>query len=456
MSSCKVFVPFGAVGTGITKEAFENGIKMKPDIISSDAGSTDSGPYYLGMGTCKYPREAVKEDIRLMMLAAKKLSIPITVGSCGTCGSDTGVDEVASICREICAEENLTFKIAKIYTNQDPKILKSKWEQGKIHPLEGAPDINLETFDECSNIVAVAGAEPFIAALESGADIVLCGRATDTAVIAAMPLMKGCNIGGAWHGAKTAECGAQCTTNPMAGGVFLTFNDDGFIVEPTISASACTVYSVSAHLLYENADPIRLTEPSGVIDTSESNYIQLDERRVQVTGTKFFKSAQYTMKLEGSAPAGYQTISVVGIRDRKVLQNPMKWLSMLTEYAKNKIAELGIPDEYSFELKLYGWNAVSGEPIEPGSYIPREIGVIAVSTANTQAMATKIAKVLNPLLLHFPINLKEQLPSFAFPFSPAEIEKGRIFEFKFNHVVDTEPLELVRIVYENIGKRGEE
>jgi hypothetical protein len=118
----EVFVPFGAVGTGITKEAFENGIKMNPDIISSDAGSTDSGPYYLGRGICKYSREAVKEDMRLMMVAAKRLTVPITVGSCGTCGNDEGVDEMASICREICVEENLCFKVAKIYTQQSPEI----------------------------------------------------------------------------------------------------------------------------------------------------------------------------------------------------------------------------------------------------------------------------------------------------------------------------------------------
>ena len=47
MSSVKVFVPYGAVGLNCTEEAFEAGLAMKPDIISSDAGSTDSCPYYL-------------------------------------------------------------------------------------------------------------------------------------------------------------------------------------------------------------------------------------------------------------------------------------------------------------------------------------------------------------------------------------------------------------------------
>ncbi|OBZ14744.1 hypothetical protein A8L34_12605 [Bacillus sp. FJAT-27264] len=454
-NSCKVFVPAGAIGTGIAREAFDNGIRMKPDIISCDAGSTDSGPYYLGKGIGKYAKEAIKKDMQLIMLAAKKLSIPVTIGSCGTCGSNYGVDEMAAICREICEEEQLSFKVAKIYTQQNPEILMEKYNAGLIHPLEAAPNISLETFTECSNIVALAGVEPFIAALEAGADLVLCGRATDTAIIAAMPIMRECDVAAAWHGAKIAECGALCTTNPISGGVFLNFDDTGFTIEPTATNNRCTVFTVSAHLLYENSDPEKLTEPSGTIDTSTALYTQLDERRVRVTGTTIQKASQYTMKLEGAAPVGYQTISIVGIRDQRIMRNPMQWLNTLSDYAKSKMMELEIPDEYSFELKPYGWNAVSGEEIEVGTYIPREIGVILVVTASTQQLATKVAKVFNPLLLHFPVHLNEQLPSFAFPFSPAEVEKGQIFEFKLNHVVEVKtPLELVEIVYEDILTGG--
>ena len=88
MNTCKVFVPYGALGTGISEEAFANGVAMKPDIISVDGGSTDSGPYYLGNGKCKYAREALKTDTRRMIVAAHQLNIPITIGSGGTCGVD--------------------------------------------------------------------------------------------------------------------------------------------------------------------------------------------------------------------------------------------------------------------------------------------------------------------------------------------------------------------------------
>ena len=60
-------------------------------------------------------------------------------------------------------------------------------------------------------------------------------------------------------------------------------------------------------------------------------------------------------------------------------------------------------------------------------------------------MATEAARVCNPLFFHFPVHEGQELPSYAFPFSPAEIERGQVFEFHLNHVVHTtSPLELVR------------
>jgi hypothetical protein len=60
-------------------------------------------------------------------------------------------------------------------------------------------------------------------------------------------------------------------------------------------------------------------------------------------------------------------------------------------------------------------------------------------------MATQIAKACNPYFFHFPIELDKELPSYGFAFSPADIERGPVYEFKLNHVVEVDdPLELVR------------
>ena len=76
---------------------------------------------------------------------------------------------------------------------------------------------------------------------------------------------------------------------------------------------------------------------------------------------------------------------------------------------------------------------------------PREIGLMFVATAPTQELATEAARICNPLFFHFPVREGNELPSYAFPFSPAEIERGQVFEFHLNHVVHTaSPFELVR------------
>lgn len=445
---CKVFVPYGALGTGITEESFQNGINMRPDAIACDAGSTDSGPYYLGTGKCKYADETIRADFRRMIVAGRALQIPVLVGTAGTCGTDQSVDHLFELCREILTEEGLSAKVARIYCSQDSTVLKEKYRNGDILPLKNAPKIDEDTFSRCTNIVGLAGAEPFKEALAEGADIVICGRATDTAILAVVPLLRGALPGACWHAAKTAECGSLCTTDPSGGGVFLTFDEEGFIVEPTSSDSRCTPYSVSAHMLYENANPYLLREPSGELDTRNAVYTALDERRVKVTGSAF-RPLDYTIKLEGSALYGYQTMTVVGIKDERIMRAPEKWLGQMKGYVLKRIGKLGLdPNGFELDFKLYGYNALS--PAREG-YVPEEIGIVMIVTAPTQELATRIAKLFNPYLLHFPVKLNEQLPTFALLFSPAEIEKGPVYQFMLNHSVKVQsPMELFRIETEDI------
>ena len=57
--------------------------------------------------------------------------------------------------------------------------------------------------------------------------------------------------------------------------------------------------------------------------------------------------------------------------------------------------------------------------------------------APDQATATAVAKIANPLMLHMPTADMHYLPSLAFPYSPAEVERGAAYEFALNHVVDS-------------------
>ena len=449
MKKCNVFIPIGALGMGVSKKSVETAIALSPDIIACDAGSTDSGPYYLGTGTCKYARESIKRDLRLIIEAGQRLKVPVVIGSCGTCGSDRGVDENADILAEICQEADYRLKLAKIYSGQNPETLIQKYQNGKIIPLEEAPEIGEYTFLECSNIVALAGVEPFVKALEKGVDVILCGRATDTAAIAALPLIKGCDPASVWHAAKIGECGGICATKPT-GGLFLWCDEEGVTIQATEPGNSVTVYSASAHMLYENTSPYEIIEPGVFVDVKDCVYTAIDDDKVRITGA-VYQETPYTLKLEGSGPVGYQTLSLVGIVDDRVLADPITWIDALSTHAKEQLKKVGLSTGFTYSLRAYGYNAVTGMPPSPGQ-IPCELGLLLTVTANTQELATKVAKIFNPILLHFPVAEDEQMTSFAFPFSPAEVEKGIVYEFKLNHIVKVDdPMELIRIEYSNIS-----
>ena len=65
-----------ALGMGLQDVSLERGISLKPDVIACDAGSTDSGPFYLGSETPKMSRSAILQDLPSLLLARDQLKIP--------------------------------------------------------------------------------------------------------------------------------------------------------------------------------------------------------------------------------------------------------------------------------------------------------------------------------------------------------------------------------------------
>jgi hypothetical protein len=451
----RIFVPTGSLGAGTREGEIRYAIARGAHAIATDAGSTDSGAAYLALGISKNNRGSVKRDLTLLMRAAAEARIPLIVGSCGQAGGDANVDWTKEIALEVAAELGLRPRIAVLYSEQTKASLKARNALGKVRPLPPLGALDDATIDACDHIVAVMGPEPYIDALKAGADIILGGRTTDTAVLASYALMKGAPPGAAWHAAKIAECGGQCAVNRLASaGVLISIGSGGFDVEPSSLDNRCSPHSVSAHMLYENSNPFLLTEPGGVLDVTDADYKAVGDRVVRVTGS-VWKPQPYTMKLEGAGRGRYQTVMLIGIQDPDVLTRVDefhdKMLAALYQRTRDAIGPAA--GDFHISLRMYGWNAVSGDRPPPGTPAPREIGVLFVATADTQEMATQIAKACNPYFFHFPIELDKELPSYAFAFSPADIERGPVYEFKLNHVVEVEdPRELVRTHWIDLGK----
>ena len=134
--STKVIVPSGMLGSGFPAESVRRGIELGANAIAIDAGSTDSGPYYLGAGVSKSAAAAIKRDLRVLLAASRESEIPLVVGSCATSGTDAGVDWVTNIAEEIAAEDGLSFRLARIYSEQSQDVLASRLADGRIRRID--------------------------------------------------------------------------------------------------------------------------------------------------------------------------------------------------------------------------------------------------------------------------------------------------------------------------------
>jgi len=76
--------------------------------------------------------------------------------------------------------------------------------------------------------------------------------------------------------------------------------------------------------------------------------------------------------------------------------------------------------------------------VPEGTPLPQEIGMLFIATADTQELANSIAHACNPYFFHYPSVMDKELPSYGFAFTPADVPRGQVYEFKLNHVVETD------------------
>ena len=198
-------------------------------------------------------------------------------------------------------------------------------------------------------------------------------------------------------------------------------------------------------------DPFQLVEPGGRLDVRDARYEAVADGAVRVTGSIWIPASTYRVKLEGARMSGHRCLLLALLRDARYVANSDRWCVAIQELCAKRVEErMGIArDLFSIELRQIGRNATLGE-LENRSADPLEVGILGIVTAPSAELAGEIGKMLNPLLLHHPLTREEEQPTFAFPFSPAEISAEPGFEFVLNHVMELkDPMEAFQM--ETIG-----
>jgi hypothetical protein len=315
-----------------------------------------------------------------------------------------------------------------------------------------APPLDEAVIDRAERIVGMMGAEPYLRALDHGAEVILAGRSSDTAIFAGIPIRADIPAGIAWHAAKILECGAASVeqrTSPDC--LMATCRADHFDVEPLDPALRCTPQSIASHSLYENADPYRHVESSGTIDLSHAQYEALDGRRVRVMGSQFIPAETYTVKLEGAEKVGYQSVVIGSIRDPFIIRHIDDWVARVYDRVHTRVADVYgealARDAYVFHICVYGKNGTMG-PLEPVKDIrTHELCLLFEVTAPTQENASSIAAITRHQAIHLPIpEWSGLITGAACPYNPAYVERGAVYRFCVNHVVEPDdPYEMFPI-----------
>lgn len=313
----KILTPCGMLGYGYSEPEFWACIERGVDAIIVDSGSTDPGPYMLGLGATLVTEESYVRDLRPMLRAAHTHRIPVVVSSAGGAGTNAQVDQMVDLVERIATEEDMALRVATLYADIDPDVVAERLTGGRIEPNVRGDLPTLQDIADSTAIVAQMGAEPFLPLLteDHPFDVVIAGRAYDPAPHAAFCLVRGIDPAIAWHMGKIVECGAACA-EPKGGSVLATVYPNAFDVTPLGPEQACTPLSVAAHTLYEKSRPDLLPGPGGTTDIRGCTYTAIDERTVRVTGSRFEPSDTPTVKLEGAKIVGYRSIFIGGVRDR--------------------------------------------------------------------------------------------------------------------------------------------
>lgn len=441
MDEIRVLSPTAILGYGFPLTSFEEGLKRKPHLIAVDAGSTDPGPYYLGSGKSFTQRSAVKRDLKYMIEAALEMQIPLIIGTAGGSGARPHVEWNWEIIEEILGEMGQKAKTAVIFSDIPQTMVEQKLAEGRIAPCGPVEELTNAAIRSTTNLVAQMGVEPIISALEQGAQIVLAGRAYDPAAFAAYPIMNGFNPALALHMGKILECAAIAAVPGSGSDCLLgTLKRDSFILEALNSERECTPMSIAAHTLYEKSDPYWLPGPGGSLDLKNTTFKALDGGRVEVAGTKFVPTPQFSVKLEGARPVGYRTVSIAGVRDPIMISQIDSIITAVRQRVQDNFDDL---KNYSMHFRLYGKNGVMGE-LEPTPVPGHELGIVIECVAETQEVANTICGFARSTLLHYGYpGRKSTAGNLAFPYSPSDLPAGQVFEFCVHHLMEVDDQEAV-------------
>jgi len=237
---------------------------------------------------------------------------------------------------------------------------------------------------------AYYGAGPILNALNRGAEIVVTGRATDSA-LALAPLMHEFGweanqfdrlAAGSLAG-HLIECGAQCTGGnhsdweTIQGFDSLGFpvaevSEDGSMVisKPPGTGGKVTVGTVAEQMLYEIGDGQSYMLPDVIADFSNVRMTDVEDG-VHVSGAQG-RAPTDTYKISATYLDGYKATCVVSFVGGNAVKKAEVIADSVLQRTRRLFSNKGIPDFEKTHIQVFGSESSFGAAAVPATQFPRE------------------------------------------------------------------------------------
>lgn len=320
--------------------------------------------------------------------------------------------------QRIAAELGIEGLKVAVVTGDDVLDKLKDWNELGI-PLDHMEDgRNIESIlDHIVFANAYVGMGPVVKALQQGADVVITGRTTDSALFLA-PLVyefgwgeddwdrlaqgilmghlmecsgqaTGGNFSGDWQSVEELDSIGFPVAEVQEDGEFILTKTDG-------TGGLVSVDTVKEQLLYEIHDPAAYTTPDVVLDVTEVQLLDAGLNRVRVTGARGSKRPE-TLKVVMGYSDGWLGQGICGYSWPDAIAKA----KAADRIIRKQIERMGL---YYDEIRTdyLGYNSLHGPlATEPAEDLNEVYLRIAVRTASKE-MAAKLGRLFPPLMLSGP------------------------------------------------------
>jgi hypothetical protein len=295
----------GALGGGFQRETIRTVLDRHVDALICNAAAPAASPLYPGTASSCYSRDALKNDLRRVIEAGRRIAGPVILGNCEMAGADGNLNPMLEVAKEIFEELQVRdAQVAVIRSDVVPGIVIEELRADALRLVSaGTPMLNFAVA-RAGTVMAQMGIHPIVAALRHGAKYIFVGRVCDAALFAADMIRQGISPGLAYHTGHVLK-GAASVCEPASASECLVaeiYDDGNAVFKALDGGRRCTPYSIALCSLDETSHPHLKFLPEGILATVDAEFFAVNSVAAGIRGSRLFrtrKTCWLSIRIEG-------------------------------------------------------------------------------------------------------------------------------------------------------------